>query len=248
MNKKILGLPVLLSILAVAGCSSAQAFEPISSSQARAAIVGVQAPEILISFTKEEADGADNEESDSYSQSFNTSSICNSVAELGQLTYQAGFGLRNKQSLPLELRDFDVREGSKFLFEPTDDEYVGFYVTLVSYASIEKAETLAAELKAAVKPCGDVSGDFSTRNTILFSDLDGENDFVHRAREVFEFSSLDLTIVSESTDYLVQRGAVIGLVHVGASENGVQESGLSREQLDEAALDLLDQAFAGIGQ
>ena len=209
-------------------------------------MANVQTPVILIRFEREDADGADSEEADSYTKSFNTSSICNSVAELGQLTYQAGFGTRNKQSLPPELRKFDVREGAKFVLRPNDEEYISFYLTLLSFGSSAEAEGFASEIKAAVEPCGDVSGDVTTRNTLRFEELEGENNFAHGAREVLEFASLDVTFVSESIDYLIQRGAVVGLVHVGASENGVRDSGMSRQEIDEAAVEILDQAFSGI--
>lgn len=231
-------LAVLLS-----GCATT--YGPITEEQAQAALASVEKPSGLIPFELEEAEGAENEESDGYTESYDTSSICNSVAEIGQLIYQAGFELRNKQGLPSELRDFDVRKGIKFVgtFNGGDD-YVTFYQTLLSFDSAESAEAFASRLKEAVEPCGDVQGEIQERTTIKFESLDGPNDFMHRARSTFDV--FDVKIVSEEFDYLVQKGAVIGLVHVGASEDGVSESGLSTSEIDEIALDLISQAFEGI--
>ena len=233
----------LLTAVLLSGCAVTSG--PITQEQAQLALSSVETPSALINFELEENETTDGE-SDGYTESYDASSICNSVAEIGQLTYQAGHGLGNKQSLPPELRDFDVREGIVFedTFGDDEEEYVSFYLTLLSFDSADSAEAFASSLKEAVEPCGDVQGSIEQRTTIKFESLDGPNDFSHRVRSIFEV--FGITLVGEQFDFLVQNGAVIGLVHTSASENGLSESGLSTSDVDEIALGLLDQAFEGI--
>lgn len=238
---KVSGI-VLAAALLLTGCTS---YGPLTDAQADSALRAVEKPTALIAFELEDPDGVDGSESEGYTKSYDSSSICNAVAEIGQLTYQSGFELKNKQSLPTELRNFEVRKGIKYVAKFNDgDEYVTFYLTLISFDDEETAANFASRLKEAVVPCGDVSGDIQERTTIKFAELDGPNDFMHRAREAFSIYSV--TVIGEAFDYLVQKGAVIALVHVGASEGGVSASGLATQEIDEISLDLIDQAFKGI--
>jgi len=236
--RSIKALQVLtLCTLLLTGCAPG----PLSEAEIQQALDNVKLPDALISYEREGAEGQDDEESDGYYQSFDTSSICNSVAELGQLTYQAGFGDRNKQALPPELRSFEIRNGIKILSYFTDDEYLVFYLTLLSFEDSESAEDFASPLKAAVQSCGDVAGDVESRTSIKYSELSGSNDFSHQAKGVFEIFSV--SIQSTQFDYLVQRGALVALVHVTSSEGGLEYSGFSNQEIDDIAKDLIGQVL-----
>ena len=229
---------VSLCSLPLAGCASAPG--PIASAEAKKVLENVKTPDTIKEFEIVPAEGGDSEESTDYYESYDASSICNSVAELGQLTYQAGYELKNKQALPPELRSFAVRQGIKF--EPTEDaesEYVNFHVALLSFDEASTAASFASELKEAVEPCGDVSGEYQSRATLKFSSLDGPNDFSHKVRETW--SMFDSEFVTDATDYLVQKGARVALVHVGASEDGLEYYGISTDTVDQTAKDIIKQ-------
>ena len=215
--------------------------EPWTESDVQDALDSVKPPEQLIAYDLEGPEGAGNEESDGHTPSFETSSICNAVAELSQLTYQAGFRERNKQALPPELRDFEIRNGLKFSSNFKDDETLSFYLTLLAFDNPEDAEKFASQLKEAVEPCGNVSGALETRTTIKFSELSGPNDFSHQAGYVLEI--LSVSISGLSFDYLVQRGSLVALVYVGSSEGGLDSSGLSADDIDNIAQDLIGQVI-----
>jgi hypothetical protein len=215
--------------------------EPWTESDVQDALDSVKPPEQLIAYDLEGPEGAGNEESDGYTPSFETSSICNAVAELSQLTYQAGFRERNKQALPPELRDFEIRNGIKFSSNFKDDETLSFYLTLLAFDNAEDAENFASQLKEAVEPCGNVSGALETRTTIKFSELSGPNDFSHQAGYVLEI--LSVSISGLSLDYLVQKGSLVALVYVGSSEGGLDSSGLSADHIDNIAQDLIGQVI-----
>jgi hypothetical protein len=221
--------------------ADAKVNEPWTEADVQQALDSVESPEQLITYEPEGPEGAGNEESDGHTPSFETSSICNAVAELSQLTYQAGFRERNKQALPAELRDFKIRNGIKFSSNFNNDETLSFYLTLLAFDNPEGAENFASQLKDAVQPCGNVSGELERRTTIKFSELSGPNDFSHQVEYVLEIFSVSIS--GFSFDYLVQRGSLVALVYVGSSERGLDTSGLSSDDIDDIAQDLIAQVL-----